>query len=152
MRLARFSERTRARLHEALPTDIIDVNNPVDGTPQTNAVNYGKCLAAFDDDDGVDCIVAGVVAPTPFMVTLAAGKGHTEDIRHEDSYPNVTIRLFEKTTKPMVVSVDSGKLYDPAVDMMEDAGVPCFRKIDRAMKALDNFLGRGGEYTGPTDD
>jgi len=24
--------------------------------------------------------------------------------------------------------------------MMEDAGVPCYRKIDRTMKALDNFL------------
>jgi acyl-CoA synthetase (NDP forming) len=140
MKLARFSDDTIAALHEALPTNIIDVNNPVDATPQTNAVNYGKCIEAFDRDDRIDCIVAAIVAPTPFLETLPAGEGHREDIRHENSYPNVTIRLFRETRKPMVVSVDSGVLYDPAVAMMEDAGVPCFRKIDRTMKALDNFL------------
>jgi acyl-CoA synthetase (NDP forming) len=140
MVLARFSEDTIAALHEALPTDIIDVNNPVDATPQTDAINYGKCIEAFDRDDGVDCIVSSIVAPTPFMETLAAGQGHNEDIRNKNSYPNVTIRLFRETKKPMVVSLDSGTLYDPAVDMMEEAGVPCFRKIDRTMKALDNFL------------
>ncbi len=140
MELARFSQATIDALHEVLPTDIIDINNPVDATPLTNAVNYGKCIEAFDRDDGIDCIVAAVVAPTPFMETLPAGPGHREDLRHDDSYPSVTIRLFKKTKKPMVVSVDSGELYDPAVDMMEDAGVPCFRKIDRTMKALDNFL------------
>ncbi|HUV35753.1 MAG TPA: acetate--CoA ligase family protein [Patescibacteria group bacterium] len=140
MELARFSQNTVAALQEVLPTDIIDINNPVDATPQTDAVNYGKCIEAFDRDDGVDCIVAAVVAPTPFMETLPAGPEHREDLEHENSYPRVTIRLFEKTKKPMVVSVDSGTLYDPAVNMMEDAGVPCYRKIDRTMKALDNFL------------
>ena len=140
MQLAEFSERTVAKLHEALPSDIIDVHNPVDITPQTNGVNFGKCLEAFVEDDNIDCIVASIVAPTPFMETLPAGDGHGEDLRHEDSFPNVTIRIFESTKKPMVVSVDSGSLYDPAVEMMENAGVPVFRKVDRAMKALDNFL------------
>jgi len=145
MELASFSDETLDKLHEALPTDIIDVYNPVDVTPQTNAVNYGKCLAAIDADPGVDCIVAGNVAPTPFMETLPAGEGHNEDIAHENSYPNITIRIFESTDKPMIVSVDSGKLYDPAVEMMEEAGLPCFRKVDRGMKALDVFL----RYSGP---
>jgi acyl-CoA synthetase (NDP forming) len=140
MELATFSPRTVARLHEALPSDIIDIRNPVDATPLTNAVNYGRCLEAFIEDDSIDCIVSSIVAPTPFMETLPPGEGHHEDIRHEDSFPNVTIRVFRATTKPMVVSVDSGALYNPAVDMMEDAGVPVFRKVDRAMKALDNFL------------
>jgi acyl-CoA synthetase (NDP forming) len=146
MELARFSKRTIGRLHEALPSDIIDIRNPVDATPLTNSVNYGRCLEAFLEDDGIDCIVSSIVAPTPFMETLPRGEGHEEDIRNEDSFPNVTIRIFNATTKPMVVSVDSGKLYDPAVEMMEDAGVPVFRKVDRAMKALDNFLThRGGK-------
>jgi acyl-CoA synthetase (NDP forming) len=144
MQLAQFSDSTIARLHEALPSDIIDIRNPVDATPLTNAVNYGKCLEAFLQDDGIDCIVSSIVAPTPFMETLPAGKGHGEDIRNEDSFPNVTIRVFRSTTKPMVVSVDSGSLYDPAVEMMEEAGVPVFRKVDRAMKALDNYLTHGG--------
>jgi acyl-CoA synthetase (NDP forming) len=140
MQLAEFSDETVAKLHEALPSDIIDVHNPVDITPQTNSVNFGKCLEAFVEDENIDCILASIVAPTPFMETLPAGDGHSEDIMHEDSFPNVTIRNFKSTKKPMVVSVDSGSLYDPAVDMMENAGIPVFRKVDRAMKALDNFL------------
>jgi acyl-CoA synthetase (NDP forming) len=140
MELATFSEKTVAMLHDALPSEIVDIRNPVDATPLTDAVNYGRCLEAFVEDDGIDCIVSSIVAPTPFMETLPAGEGHKEDIRHENSFPKVTIRIFKRTTKPMVVSVDSGKLYDPAVDMMEEAGVPVFRKVDRAMKALDNFL------------
>ena len=142
LELARFSEESVARLRAALPTDIVDLHNPVDATPLTNAVNYGKCLEAILADDAVDCLVAANVAPTPFMENLAAGEGHTEDIRHENSYPNVTIRVFQGTAKPMIACLNSGRLYDPAVQMIEDAGVPCFRKIDRAMRALDLFVGR----------
>lgn len=153
MELARFSDKTVARLHEVLPSDIIDIRNPVDATPLTNAVNYGRCLEAFIEDDGIDCIVSSIVAPTPFMETLPRGEGHKEDITNEDSFPNVTIRIFRSTTKPMVVSVDSGSLYDPAVEMMEEAGVPVFRKVDRAMKALDNFLTHsGGKRASPSHD
>ena len=143
LRLARFSEDTAGRLQEALPTDIIDVHNPVDATPQTNAVNYGRILEAILADDGVDCLMAANVAPTPFMENLPAGEGHKEDIAHENSYPNVTIRLFRSTAKPMVVSLNSGALFDPAAHMMEDAGIPTYRKIDRAMKALETYVRSG---------
>jgi acyl-CoA synthetase (NDP forming) len=140
LQLARFSSKTVERLREALPTDIIDVHNPVDATPLTNAVNYGRCLEAILADENVDCLMAANVAPTPFMENLQAGEGHSEDILHENSYPNVTIRIFRSTAKPMVACLNSGGLYDAAVRMIEDAGIPCFRKIDRAMKALDLYV------------
>ena len=142
LELARFSAETVGKLRAALPTDIIDVHNPVDATPQTNAVNYAACLEAMLADENVDCLMAANVAPTPFMENLEAGEGHGEDIRHENSYPNATIRIFRETTKPMVACLNSGTLYDGAVRMIEDAGIPCFRKIDRAMRALDLFIGQ----------
>ncbi len=143
--LARFSEATERNLRASLPPGIIDVHNPVDATPLTNAVNYGRCLEAILSDDGVDCLVAANVAPTPFMENLPSGEGHDEDIRRENSYPNVTIRVFRATEKPMVACLNSGALYDPAVRMIEDAGIPCFRKIDRAARALGLFVrGRSG--------
>lgn len=138
--LAAFSEETERNLHAALPPGIIDVHNPVDATPLTNAVNYGRCLEAILADEGVDCLMAANVAPTPFMENLAAGEGHNEDIRRENSYPNVTIRVFRSTAKPMVACLNSGPLYDPAARMIEDAGIPCYRKIDRAMKAFGLFV------------
>jgi acyl-CoA synthetase (NDP forming) len=144
LELARFSAATVEKLRATLPTDIIDVHNPVDATPLTNAANYASCLEAMLADENVDCLMAANVAPTPFMENLEAGEGHGEDIRHENSYPNVTIRVFRGTTKPMVACLNSGRLYDPAVRMIEEAGIPCFRKIDRAMRALDLFVSRRG--------
>jgi len=138
--LADFSRETIEKLHTCLPTNIIDIHNPIDATPQTNTVNYGKCLFCMLDDPGVDCILAANVAPTPFMENLPASSEHNENIENENSYPNVTIRVFQNTDKPMVVSLNSGELYDPAVHMMEDAGIPVYRKIDRAIKALDIFI------------
>lgn len=142
LELASFCEDTVSKLRQALPADIIDVHNPVDATPVTNAINYGRCLEAILGDDGVDCLLASNVAPTPFMENLPAGEGYSENILHENSYPNVTIRVFNSTSKPMIVCLNSGPLYDPAVRMMEDAGIPCYRKIDRAMKALGLFVDR----------
>ncbi len=141
--LAKFSDETVAKLREALPINIIDVHNPIDATPNTMAPNYGKCIEAMLADENVDCVMAANVAPTPFMENLPAGPDHKEDILHENSYPNLTIRAFKGTKKPMVVSLNSGMLFDPAVHMMEEAGLPCFRKIDRAMKALGFFIEHG---------
>jgi acyl-CoA synthetase (NDP forming) len=138
--LADFSGETVAKLREALPINIIDVHNPIDATPNTQAPNYGRCIEAMLADENVDCVMAANVAPTPFMENLPAGPDHKEDILHENSYPNLTIRAFKGTKKPMVASLNSGSLFDPAVRMMEEAGIPCFRKIDRAMKALGLFI------------
>ena len=41
----------------------------------------------------------------------------------------------------MVFSVDSGSLYEACVQMMKRAGLPCFRKVDRATRALAAFVG-----------
>ena len=41
----------------------------------------------------------------------------------------------------MVFSVDAGQLYDPCVRMMLRAGLPTFRKVDRATRALAAFVG-----------
>jgi hypothetical protein len=37
--------------------------------------------------------------------------------------------------------VDSGTLYDPLVQAMRRAGLPTFRRVDRATRALARFAG-----------
>ncbi len=140
LELATFADTTIEKLHRYLPTGIIDIHNPIDATPQTNSINYGKCLEAILEDPNIDCLLAANVAPTPFMENLPASSEHNENILNENSYPNITIRVFRNTTKPMVVSLNSGELYDPAARMMEDAGIPVFRKIDRALRTLEIFV------------
>jgi acyl-CoA synthetase (NDP forming) len=140
MKLARFSERTVERLGELLPTGFIDVHNPIDATPAITTEKYGLCIEAVIADEDVDCIIASNVASTPSQENLPPGPGHSEDIGRESSHPNTMIRIFRSTEKPMVVCLNEGAIYDPAVEMMERAGVPVFRKIDRATRAMDLFL------------
>ena len=49
------------------------------------------------------------------------------------------IEIIQGSAKPAVVVVDSGEIYDPMCRMMEEAGIPVFRKIDRAARALAAF-------------
>jgi len=84
--------------------------------------------------------VISIVCPTPFLENLEKSDAHKEDISRATSLPNRMVRVFRDTDKPVVFAVDSGPLYDPFVAMMERAGLPCFRKIDRSVRALSHFV------------
>jgi hypothetical protein len=52
------------------------------------------------------------------------------------------MRLAEvagQTRKPWVAVVDSGKLYDPLVELLEGHGIPTLRSADRALMLLNVF-------------
>ena len=146
MKLAEFSAETMEKLAQHL-TGLVDIHNPVDATPAIFTPAYGEAAAAIVANEGTDCAVISNVAATATQENLPAGPGHKEDITREASHPNTLIRIFKGTEKPMVVCMNEGRIYDPAVRMMEEAGVPVFRKIDRAMKAMDVFIrfGRNGK-------
>jgi acyl-CoA synthetase (NDP forming) len=141
LQLAPLEAATRARLKQLLPADIVDVHNPVDATPVTPTERYADLVLALLNDPGVDALVVAGVPATPYLEDLACGEGHGEDIAHETSLPSRLIRIFATARKPVVFSVDSGSLYEACVQMMKRAGLPCFRKVDRATRALAAFLG-----------
>jgi hypothetical protein len=85
-------------------------------------------------------LVAGVPA-TPFLDTLPRGEGHREDVEGEGGLATRLAAVFRATEKPVVFSVDSGTLYDPLVQAMRRAGLPTFRRVDRATRALARFIG-----------
>jgi len=140
--LADLAEPTRKRLASLLPAGIVDVHNPVDTTPITPTDPYAGAVEALLDDPGVDAVVVAGVPLTPHLENLARGEGHGEDVARESSLPSRLIRIFRESKKPMVFSVDSGTLYEACVQMMKRAGLPCFRKVDRATRALSAFLTR----------
>ena len=80
------------------------------------------------------------------MDTLPADPAgsHREDIAGPDSLPSRLLRVIAASPKPAVVVVDSGDLYQPLRRCFEEAGVPVFRKIDRAARALAAYC-RGRE-------
>jgi acyl-CoA synthetase (NDP forming) len=143
MELACLAPETEALLAELLPPGIVDVHNPVDATPITPTDKYAALAEAIAFDPGVDAVVVAGVPATPFQNSLAQGKGHRENVTGEDGLATHLSRFFRATTKPVVFSVDSGALYDPLARAMREAGLPTFRRIDRATRALARYTGLG---------
>jgi acyl-CoA synthetase (NDP forming) len=140
MALARLAPETEERLRAHLP-GIVDVHNPVDATPACGTEAYVRCVEAMLEDPGVDAVVVAGVPNTPALNVLPKGHWHSEDLSQPTSLPSRLIGTFLRSPKPMVFSVDAGALYDPCVQVMRRAGLPCFRKVDRAMRSLAAFLG-----------
>jgi acyl-CoA synthetase (NDP forming) len=136
LELATFDEATRSALNEALP-GIAHRDNPVDATPMAATGAYAAASAAILDCAGVDVAILSAVPVTGALDTLEASPGaHREDLAGEGSLANRWLDVINSSGKPTVVVVDSGDMYDPMCRRIEAAGVPVFRKIDRAARAL----------------
>lgn len=62
LRVAEFSQATRARLRGSLPEEA-SVNNPVDMIASADAGSYRAVLETVLEDDGVDAVIASFVPP-----------------------------------------------------------------------------------------
>lgn len=145
LRLAELDEAARAVLDGALPA-FAHRANPVDATPMADSKSFADCCAAILACPGVDAALFSAVPVTGAMDTLPADPAgsHPEDIAGPASLPSLMLQAIEASAKPVVVVVDSGDLYQPLRRSFEAAGVPVFRKVDRAARALAAFC-RGRE-------
>jgi acyl-CoA synthetase (NDP forming) len=140
LELATLGASTGERLARLLPPGIIDVHNPVDATPVTPTRTYAAIAAALAEDPAVDALVVAGVPATPFLDTLAKGEAHGEDVVGPGGLATLLTGVFRATAKPAVFSVDSGALYDPLALALRRAGLPTFRRVDRATRSLARFL------------
>jgi acyl-CoA synthetase (NDP forming) len=134
---ARLAPQTLMRLAECLPR-IAHADNPVDTTPMATTAQFCAAVEAMLGDAGVDAVLVSPIPATPALDNLApdlAG-GHRENIHAPGSLPQELLRLFRASRKPMAVCVDSGRLYDDFVSVLQRGGIPVYRKIDRASRAL----------------
>jgi acyl-CoA synthetase (NDP forming) len=88
----------------------------------------------------VDVAVVGIVPLTPALQTLAEGDGHRESVTAAESICQRLPDVAAASTKPVVVVVDSGELFDPMAEALEARGLPVFRAADRAMRVLRRWL------------
>jgi len=138
-----FTPEVRAVLDDVLPA-FAHRDNPVDATPMAGTASYARAVTAIVSSDEIDCAVISSVPVTPALDNLPADPGgvHGEDLSGPASQPREFIRILTRSDKPAVVVVDSGELYDPMATMIEASGIPVFRKIDRAARALAGFVAR----------
>jgi acyl-CoA synthetase (NDP forming) len=140
LRLATFDATTRAVLDEVLP-DFAHRENPIDCTPMTGTKAFAASCQAVLDCADVDAAILSSVPVTPALDNLPGDPGgaHREDLLGAESQPSLMIDIIRSSAKPAVVVVDSGEIYDPMCQVIARAGIPVFRKIDRAARALAAF-------------
>jgi acyl-CoA synthetase (NDP forming) len=140
LELATFDAETQAKLDEILP-GFAHRSNPIDCTPMTGTVAFTSSCRAILECGEVDAAILSSVPVTPTLNNLPADSSgvHRENILGPDSQPSLMVDIINGSAKPAVVVVDSGKLYDPMCRIIEKAGIPVFRKIDRAARALAAF-------------
>jgi len=138
--LATFDEQTQAKLDEILP-GFAHRSNPIDCTPMTGTAAFAASCRAILECPEVDVAILSSVPVTPALDNLVADPtgAHREDILGPDSQPSLMVDIITGSAKPAVVVVDSGEIYDPMCRIIEKAGIPVFRKIDRAARALGAF-------------
>jgi len=140
LELATFDEETQAKLDEALP-GFAHRTNPIDCTPMTGTVAFTSSCRAILECRDVDVAILSSVPVTPTLDNLPADPSgaHRENVLGPDSQPSLMVDIINGSAKPAVVVVDSGEIYDPMCRIIEKAGIPVFRKIDRAARALAAF-------------
>ncbi|MBN1549937.1 acetate--CoA ligase family protein [bacterium] len=130
----------QAILEEGRIENLIDIRNPMDVTPMATDDVHEKIIRAQINDANTDCVLAATVPLTPAQQTLPEGIFGKENIENTSSYPNRLIRLNSETSKPMIVVIDSGRLYDPLVQMLETEGLVVFRTADLALKIFGKYI------------
>ncbi|MBD3221755.1 hypothetical protein GF314_10985 [bacterium] len=140
LELAGLDEAALAGLAAALPP-IAHRDNPVDATPMADTGSYAATSRALLASPSVDAAILSAVPVTGALETLEADPDgrHGEDIDRPDALGQRWLEIIAASDKPVVVVVDSGRLYDPLCEQIAAAGVPVFRKIDRAARALGAF-------------
>ena len=100
---------------------------------------YEEVIRTILDDDGIDLGLVGVVPLTLELETLVVDATHDEDVTAPDGIAARLVRLWATSSKPWVVVVDAGPLYDPLCRLLEDGGLPTFRTVDIAVSTLGRW-------------
>ncbi len=142
-RLPAFGAATRERLAAILDHarvgSIVSAGNPLDVTPIMADADFEAAARAVLEAPEVDVGAVGCVPLTGALDTLAAGRGHDEDLTREASVARRLARLAATLPKAWVAVVDAGPLYDPMAGLLAEHRVPVFRTADRALRLFEVF-------------
>lgn len=143
LKMASLTASTRERLLEIARKgrldSLINIKNPMDITPMATEAVYEASIKTLLEDDEVDAVVAAIVPLTPILTTLE-NEGNQDAFASDQNLIHRLPRLAAESDKPLVIVVDSGPLYDPLANALQDAGLPVFRSADRAVTVLGKYI------------
>ncbi len=113
---------------------LVNIQNPLDLTPMASDAAHEEAIRLMLSCADIDAVVASFVPLTPTMKTTP------DEINDDSSLANRLPRILAETSKPLVVAIDSGSLYDPLAYAIREAGVPVFRSADSAVRTLGRYI------------
>ncbi|RKY83844.1 hypothetical protein DRQ09_09445, partial [candidate division KSB1 bacterium] len=140
--ISKLSKETRKKIESIFSEyhldSFIDIDKILDLTPIANDEVYEKIIRTVINDENVDCGLFSIVPETQRLQTMNGFI--TEDFYSQKSVAQRLIKIKKETKKPFVVSVESGKLYNPFVYELEENGIPTFRSVDTAIKIFGKYI------------
>ncbi|MBE0600499.1 MAG: hypothetical protein IH607_01835, partial [Firmicutes bacterium] len=131
---AAFAPETVETLRRLNTHGLVNVETPfLDLTPMTDDVLYARFIEAALLDPNVDCLFVGIVPHVESLKTVE------ENYLDADAIGPLLVSAFQKTHKPVVVTVNAGKHYQALVHYLEENGLPVFSDIRSAIRSLDAF-------------
>lgn len=127
-------------LEEHRLASVVSPRNPLDLTPILSDGPFVEAARRVLEDPEVDIGVVGCVPLTPALQTLPAGQEHAEDLTRPEGIVHGLTTLWKATDKPWAAVVDSGARYDAFAGALTKAGLPVFRRADRATRALSRYV------------
>jgi len=144
MELAPLSSGTVARLdalfEENKLSPLITVTNPLDITPGADDHVHAEAIRILAQGARIDAVVAGLDPMSPVMRTLADPEHADFRFDDERSIAALLAALLPSLDTPVIGVVDGGRLYDPLVDRLKEAGLCTFRTSDQAVAALAQYI------------
>jgi acyl-CoA synthetase (NDP forming) len=143
MEIVDYSEKTKGLIYKIFEKygllNFIDIGDILDLTPIANDVVYKEIVETIMEDPNVDCGLISIVPETAMLQTLDSKK-HNESFSSDTGIARYLADIRNNTNKPMIVSLESGKLYDPMVSYLEMANIPTFRVVESAAKMLGKYM------------
>jgi len=144
MELAPLSSDTVSKLtglfEENKLAPLITVTNPLDITPGANDHVHAEAIRILAQGERVDAVVAGLDPMSPVMRTLADPENAGFDFDDERSIAALLEELLPTLDTPVIGVIDGGRLYDPLVDRLKEAGLCTFRTSDQAVAAMAQYI------------
>jgi acyl-CoA synthetase (NDP forming) len=144
LELTKLTGTTAARLRQIMDdggiSGLTAVSNPLDLTPMASETVYLQTMESLLADTAVDAVITALVPLTPMLQTLPALDSGKEGDAVAAQFAGQIGELNRRTKKPLVIVVDSGRLYDPLAESFELEGLPVFRSADLAVSALGKYM------------
>ncbi len=150
LEIATLGKSTRKRLQTILAAaglaSLTDVHNPLDITPMASEDVYEQAIRTLLEDSNIDIVVVAIVPLTPMLHTLPKEMVPDESNGLGHSIVTGIATLGATSSKPLIIVVDSGTLYDCMAEAFQTQGLPVFRSADIAIGVLGKYIDNRLKY------